>query len=97
MERMLRSRGLLDIVYTCVYTYDKEEDKMEVAKVFMNGGSQAVRLPKSCRFKNEEILATRVGDRVILMPKDDKWAELKLGLKMFSEDYLADGLDDLPM
>ena len=29
---------------------------MEVAKVFSNGGSQAVRLPKTCRFDEDEIL-----------------------------------------
>ena len=70
---------------------------MEIAKVFMNGGSQAVRLPKDCRFCQEEILANRVGRVVILMPKDDPWASTLKGLEMFSNDFLQDGVSDLPM
>jgi antitoxin VapB len=43
------------------------------AKLFQNGGSQAVRLPKSCRFSSDlqEVLVHRVGRRVILEPADD--------------------------
>jgi len=43
------------------------------AKIFRNGGSQAVRLPKSCRFPDgqEEVLVRRVGRRVILEPVDE--------------------------
>ena len=43
------------------------------AKIFQNGGSQAVRLPKSCRFSDDlqEVIVHRVGRRVILEPADD--------------------------
>jgi antitoxin VapB len=43
------------------------------AKIFQNGGSQAVRLPKSCRFSDDlqEVLVHRVGRRVILEPADE--------------------------
>jgi antitoxin VapB len=45
------------------------------AKLFQNGGSQAVRLPKNCRFENQdEVLVHREGDRVILEPADE-WSE----------------------
>ncbi|MDR1322209.1 MAG: type II toxin-antitoxin system VapB family antitoxin [Gracilibacteraceae bacterium] len=43
---------------------------METAKVFMNGKSQAVRLPKSCRFSYGEVSVRKIGDMVILYPKD---------------------------
>jgi antitoxin VapB len=44
----------------------------ERAKIFRNGGSQAVRLPKSCRFDGqEELVVRRVGRKVILEPADD--------------------------
>ncbi|MGD0835559.1 MAG: AbrB/MazE/SpoVT family DNA-binding domain-containing protein [Polyangia bacterium] len=44
----------------------------ERAKIFQNGGSQAVRLPKSCRFEgDDELVVRRVGRRVILEPADD--------------------------
>ena len=38
----------------------------------MNGRSQAVRLPAEFRFKGDHVLAMRDGDRVILMPEDDR-------------------------
>lgn len=70
---------------------------MEVAKVFSNGGSQAVRLPKNCRFDQDEVLVNRIGSVVILMPKNDPWAPMMQSLDMFTEDFLADGVDDLPV
>ncbi len=39
---------------------------METAKIFQNGQSQAVRLPKSCRFACDEISAKKVGEIVML-------------------------------
>jgi antitoxin VapB len=42
------------------------------AKLFQNGGSQAVRLPKTCRFPAQhEVLVRRDGRRVILEPADE--------------------------
>ncbi|HEV7574028.1 MAG TPA: hypothetical protein VGQ21_21240 [Thermoanaerobaculia bacterium] len=43
------------------------------AKIFNNGGSQAVRLPKSCRFPegHREVVARRVGKKVVLEPVDE--------------------------
>lgn len=43
----------------------------ERAKVFQNGGSQAVRLPKRFRFHDEEVSVRRVGKQVILEPVDE--------------------------
>jgi virulence-associated protein VagC len=42
------------------------------AKVFKNGGSQAIRLPKDCRFPEDqaEVLVRRQGRRIILEPLD---------------------------
>jgi len=70
---------------------------MEVAKIFSNGGSQAVRLPKNCRFDQDEVLVNRIGSVVILMPKNDPWAPMMQSLDMFTEDFLADGIEDLPV
>ena len=48
----------------------------ERAKLFRNGGSQAVRLPKSCRFRDDqdEVIVRRVGNQVVLEPADE-WPE----------------------
>lgn len=39
------------------------------AKLFKNGRSQAVRLPKQFRFPGDEVYVTRQGEKVILAPK----------------------------
>ena len=46
------------------------------AKLFQNGGSQAVRLPKECRFtdRQREVVVRREGRRVILEPVDE-WSD----------------------
>jgi antitoxin VapB len=46
------------------------------AKLFRNGGSQAVRLPKECRFVagQKEVLVHREGRRVVLEPVDE-WSD----------------------
>jgi len=43
------------------------------AKLFRNGGSQAVRLPHECRFPDDqrEVIARRQGRTVILEPADE--------------------------
>lgn len=64
---------------------------MMTAKIFENGRSQAVRLPKECRFNSDEVLVNKVGDIVILMPKNNKWAGLLDALNMFSDDFMSDG------
>ncbi|MFI5002153.1 MAG: antitoxin [Reyranellales bacterium] len=49
---------------------------VQTAKLFKNGRSQAVRLPKDCRFEGDEVYVKRQGRVVTLMPKDDPWREL---------------------
>lgn len=45
------------------------EEYMEaIAKIFENGRSQAVRLPKQFRFKGKEVRITQIGEKVILEP-----------------------------
>ena len=41
---------------------------MKKAKLFANGQSQAVRLPKACRFDSDEVIVKRIGDAVLLLP-----------------------------
>ncbi|MBR0105262.1 MAG: AbrB/MazE/SpoVT family DNA-binding domain-containing protein, partial [Firmicutes bacterium] len=43
---------------------------METAKLFENGRSQAVRLPKKFRFSGEEVYINHIGKAVILIPKE---------------------------
>jgi antitoxin VapB len=48
-------------------------DDIRRATLFMNGRSQAVRLPKEFRFEGTHVFARKEGDRVILTPADDRW------------------------
>lgn len=64
---------------------------MMTAKLFENGRSQAVRLPKECRFSGNEVAVNKIGDIVILMPKENKWSGFLKSLELFSEDFMADG------
>ncbi|HDD53649.1 MAG TPA: antitoxin [Thermosulfidibacter takaii] len=63
---------------------------MARAKLFMNGRSQAVRLPKDFRFPGKEVIVKRVGSVVVLYPADDPWGPLKESLGMFSHDFMEE-------
>lgn len=68
---------------------------METAKIFMNGRSEAVRLPKNCRFGSNEVYVKKVGDLVMLVPKDKVWDIFMQSLDGFSDDYLDTRPDDI--
>ncbi|MCR4442116.1 MAG: type II toxin-antitoxin system VapB family antitoxin [Peptococcaceae bacterium] len=64
---------------------------METAKLFVNGQSQAVRLPKEYRFSGNEVYIQKVGNTVMLFPKERAWETFLNGLNSFTDDFLADG------
>ena len=64
---------------------------MMTAKVFENGRSQAIRLPKECRFSTEEVMVNKIGDIVILLPKQNQWDSFMKAVDMFSDDFMAGG------
>lgn len=80
---------------------------METAKLFTNGRSQAVRLPKEFRLQGKEVFIKRTGAGILLLPKDesiwDAWEKslLRGGEPLLTErDRLQEqqerkGLDEL--
>jgi len=66
---------------------------METAKLFNNGGSQAVRLPKDCRFEGGGVFVKKHGDMVCLFPQDKAWELFLNSLELFTSDFMADGRD----
>jgi len=65
----------------------------QTAKIFMNGRSQAVRLPAEFRFEEREVFIRRdpsTGD-LILSRKPDNWSDFFLALKQADvpEDFLS--------
>ena len=63
---------------------------MNTAKLFINGRSQAVRLPKEFRFDGDEVFIKKVGDAVILIPYHAPWNSLFESLKLFSADFMEE-------
>jgi len=62
---------------------------MRTAKLFKNGDSQAVRLPKEFRFAGDEVLIKRVGSAVVLLPKAKSWDSLVQSLDKFPADFMS--------
>lgn len=62
-----------------------------IAKIFKNGQSQAVRLPKKFRFENQdEPFVKKVENGIILLSKNDKsvWDNMFNRLDEFSDDFM---------
>jgi antitoxin VapB len=68
----------------------KEKLVMQTARLFTNGRSQAVRLPKECRLSGEDVYVRKLGGVVLLIPMDDPWASLVGSLDRFSDDFMEE-------
>lgn len=61
---------------------------MKTARIFTNGRSQAVRLPKEFRFSGDEVYINKVQGILMLIPKGDPWRPLINSLDHFTEDFM---------
>ena len=61
---------------------------MKTAKLFKNGQSQAVRLPKEFRFEGTSVFIQNLGAYVVLVPKTDPWKSMFEAAKLFSDDFM---------
>ena len=61
---------------------------MKTARLFRNGQSQAVRLPKELRFHGDTVYIKKMGNAVVLIPRQDAWRSLLDSLDMFSDDFM---------
>jgi antitoxin VapB len=68
----------------------------QIAKIFMNGRSQAVRLPKEYRFNTDEVYITKQGENIIISAKKPTWDDFFDSESSFDDDFLKDRLDTLP-
>ncbi len=64
---------------------------METAKIFKNGNSQAVRLPREFRISGNQVRIFRKGKQVILEPIETTWDQLFEALSDFPDDFLKEG------
>jgi antitoxin VapB len=66
------------------------------AKIFKNGNSQAVRLPKSFQFDVDEVEILRRGDEIVLRKPRRNLSEAFDLLSSMPDDFFAEGRDDPP-
>ena len=59
-------------------------------KIFRNGASQAVRLPKEFRFDADEVCIKRIGSAVLLFPKEAAWDLMGEAIGQVDDDFMAD-------
>ena len=64
---------------------------METAKIFINGRSQAVRLPKAYRFEGNEVYIKKISGGVLLIPKDQSlWDIWEKNLMKYDEFFMIE-------
>ncbi len=63
---------------------------MKTAKLFQNGRSQAVRLPKEFRLDGEEVYIKKTGNVVQLIPVVGSWDTFFDSLDKFSPDFMEE-------
>ena len=68
----------------------------KTAKIFMNGQSQAVRLPKEFRFDTTEVYIRRQGEDIVISPKKPTWDDFFATESVFGEDFLNIREDTYP-
>jgi len=59
------------------------------AKVFMNGRSQAIRLPKEFRVSSSEVHLKRTPEGFLVIERDP-WEIFKEGCRELSEEFMAE-------
>ena len=63
---------------------------MQIARVFKNGRSQAIRLPKEFRVESEEVYLKRTPEGFLVIPRDP-WELFLEGVEELSEDFMGAG------
>lgn len=61
---------------------------MKTAKLFKNGQSQAVRLPRKFRFEGDSVFIHHLGNCVVLVPKDNPWESMFEASNKFTPDFM---------
>ena len=68
-----------------------KEDIMHTVKVFKSGNSQAIRIPKEYKIEVKELYIQKIGNSIVLNPKNDPWSSFRNSLSTFSDDVFENG------
>lgn len=67
---------------------------MDKAKIFMNGKSQAVRLPKKYRLNSKEVLIQEHKLGILIIDPEKRWKGLEEVMGTMGDDFFPDGYKD---
>ena len=81
---------MIILIFNGIYLFSGSDDLMQTAKLFSNGRSQAVRLPKEFRFTGDDVYIKGYQGIVMLLPKDSPWSSLVDSLDQFTSDFMDD-------
>ena len=66
---------------------------MKIAKLLQNGQDQVIKLPVEYKFLSEEVYIKKVGDTLMIFPKDRIWETFLQGLNEFTDDFMSNRRD----
>ncbi len=64
---------------------------MQIAKVFQNGDSQVVIIPKEYEISDTELIIQKIDNTIVLTPKKDIWKNFENSIDNFSDDLFEEG------
>ncbi len=69
---------------------------MQTAKLFRSGNSQAIRLPREFRLSGSEVYIKKMGNGVVIIPKEDPWKMVEASVDKFTPDIFEGGREQSP-
>lgn len=63
---------------------------MHTTKVFQNGNSQALRIPRELKTDKKEYCINKIGNVYIAYPVDDPWVSVREVIGTFSDDFMEE-------
>ena len=74
---------------------------MKIAELQNNNGIQTLTLEKDFMFPDyDQVFIERIGNSLVISPQFklnvDEWEDMREGLMMFTDDFLADEIEDFP-
>src|SRR5436309_3181186 len=74
----------------------KERLVAKTARIFLNNGSQAVRLPKEFQFATRDVYIRKEGEEVILSPRPAEWSAYLDQAPKASAEFMSN-VEELPV
>jgi antitoxin VapB len=61
---------------------------MNTIKLAKTNDIQTLSLPREYQLQGDEVYIKKIGNVIILIPKDDPWQALRQSLNLFSTDFM---------